>query len=239
MCGRNQNRAAVSKSEYARRYAVFILGLYILGLGIAMIIHTGIGTSPTSSWAYVMSLNTPWSVGTYSFIINLVFIALQCLVLYNHGLRKEAVNILLQLPFSWLFGMFIDINLVWVSRIPLTNYAEQFLFMLLGIVVQAVGVLLEVRPGVSMLSMEALLNYVSIRWNLNFGKLKIWCDCSIVALGLIFAIGFALWKDGDVLEAIFTAAREGTVITAVLCGWLVARWSHLTDRLERWMKEGK
>ena len=57
--------------------------------------------------------------------------------------------------------------------------------------------------------------------------------------GIDICIGFALWKDGDVLDAIFTAAREGTVITALLCGWLVARWSHLTDRLERWMKEGR
>lgn len=229
----------VKRSEYTRRYAVYLSGLFILGLGIAMIIHAGLGTSPTSSWPYVMSVYTPWSVGTYTFINNLVFITLQCLVLRHHGLRSQAVNILLQLPFSYVFGLFIDINILWVNEIPLPNYAARFALLLLGIAVQAVGVILEVKPAVTMMSMEALLHYTCIRWQKNFGQMKIWLDSSMVVLALISAVGFVLWKGGDILDAILMTAREGTILAALLCGWLVARWSPLTTRLERWMKEGK
>ncbi len=40
------------------RYFVFILGLYLITLGVVMIVRSSLGTSPISSLAYVMSLNS-------------------------------------------------------------------------------------------------------------------------------------------------------------------------------------
>ena len=100
-----------------RRYIIYILGLYVVGLGVAMILASGMGSSPISSWAYVMSLNTPWTVGTFTFLMNVMLIAGQYVILRHHGLKKELLNIGLQIPFSFLFGAFIDANMYLLGRV--------------------------------------------------------------------------------------------------------------------------
>ena len=57
-----------------RKDIIYIIGLYFVALGVAMILLSGLGSSPISSWAYVMSLNTPLSVGFYSFLMNAMLI---------------------------------------------------------------------------------------------------------------------------------------------------------------------
>ena len=173
-----------------RKYIIYILGLYFVALGVAMILLSGLGSSPISSWAYVMSLNTPLSVGFYSFLMNAMLIIGQYLVLRHHGLRKELLNIGLQIPFSFLFGAFIDANMYLLGRVctpeiitgftgvPSALYLVLLIYLLAGIFVLSVGVLLEVRPQVTMMSGEAYVFYVSRRWKKEFGKVKIWFDCS-------------------------------------------------------------
>ena len=39
---------------------------------------------------------------------------------------------------------------------------------------------MEVRPQVTMMSAEAFVYYVSRRWQQEFGKVKVWFDCSLV-----------------------------------------------------------
>lgn len=47
-----------------KRYLVFVIGLYFLAAGIVLIIRSALGTTPISSINYVLSLNSPLSLGT-------------------------------------------------------------------------------------------------------------------------------------------------------------------------------
>ena len=58
--------------EIFKRYLVFVIGLYFLAAGIVLIIRSALGTTPISSINYVLSLNSPLSLGTCTFIINMV-----------------------------------------------------------------------------------------------------------------------------------------------------------------------
>lgn len=60
--------------EIFKRYLVFVIGLYFLAAGIVLIIRSALGTTPISSINYVLSLNSPLSLGTCTFIINMVLI---------------------------------------------------------------------------------------------------------------------------------------------------------------------
>ena len=230
-----------------RRYLIYILGLYVVGLGVAMIIVSGLGTSPISSWAYVMSLNTPWTVGTFTFLLNVGLIAGQYLILRHHGLRKEWLNIVLQIPFSFLFGAFIDVNLYLLrqgftpesisSVMGLTSpaYTVQMACLLLGIAIQSVGLVLEVRPQVTMMSAEAFVFYVSRRWKQEFGKVKVWFDCSLVLLAVVCSVGFALMSGQSVIDAVLIAVREGTLLAAILTGQFVRLLSRHAAPLDRFL----
>ena len=234
-----------------RRYLIYIFGLYVVGLGVAMIIISGLGTSPISSWAYVMSLNTPWSVGTFTFLLNVGLILGQYLILRHHGLRKEWLNILLQIPFSFLFGAFIDMNLCLLRLgftpeslssamgITCSAYAVRMVCLLLGIAIQSVGLVLEVRPQVTMMSAEAFVFYVSRRWQQDFGKVKVWFDCSLVVLALVCSVAFALAGGQPVMDAILVAVREGTLLAAILTGQFVRLLSRHAAPLDRFLFSDK
>ena len=96
------------QKEFLKRYVCYLVGIYILSFGISMILLSETGTSPISNWAFVMNKNTPFSAGTYTFIINMAMVAGLVLILRKHGLKREKWNILLQIPSSAVFGIFID-----------------------------------------------------------------------------------------------------------------------------------
>lgn len=215
----------MTKSEYKRRFVVYLIGLYIMALGMSMLIASGLGTSPVSTWTYVMSLNTSLSVGTWTFILSIILIIGQCFLLRKDGLLREWYNIALQLPFALLFGAFIDFNLAIVSYIPLPYYWTKLILLILGVVVQSYGIMLEVKSNVTMTSAEAFVNYASYRFNCQFGKLKVWFDISLVMLAIMFSIFFSIIYDSPVISQLLEVVREGTLIAALSTGLCVAYYS--------------
>ena len=237
----------MSQQETLKRYVCYLVGLYILSFGISMIFLSGTGTSPISSWAFVMDKNTPLSAGTYTFIINMAMIAGQVAILRKHGLRREKWNILLQIPFSAVFGIFIDsarstihwmMDAVGITTMP---YWGSLLMLALGIIIQSYGVFLEVRPHVTMMSAEAFVNYFCSRAHKEFGAIKVWFDVSLVLLAVVCSIAFACWHAEAVtvrtlIDGAFDAVREGTLLAALLVGRLVTfiKLRH-GEQLDRWL----
>ena len=85
----------MEKDSLFKRYLVFIAGLYFLAMGITLIVHSSLGTTPISSMNYVLSLNTSLSLGTWTFIVNLLMIIIQLwLARGKYGTRKDTIEIL-------------------------------------------------------------------------------------------------------------------------------------------------
>ena len=99
----------MNKKELIKRYILFILCLFFIGLGIALAKHSDLGISPISSVANVLSLKWNFfTLGNWMTAMNCAFILLQILVL-----RKKFKPIqLLQLPLSFVFGWFTDLGLL-------------------------------------------------------------------------------------------------------------------------------
>ena len=104
------------------KYLLFIIGLYFLATGIVLILRSTLGTTPISSINYVLSLNTSFSLGTWTFLINLLLIAGQFWFVRDCLNRRDTIEILLQIPFSFLFGLFIDLNMNLTAAIQPTHY---------------------------------------------------------------------------------------------------------------------
>lgn len=97
------------------RYGLFVLGLYFLSAGIVLIVSSALGTTPISSINYVVSLNTPLTLGTCTFLINMILILGQFWLVRDCLTRRDLVEILLQIPFSFIFSAFIDFNM-WLAE---------------------------------------------------------------------------------------------------------------------------
>ena len=177
------------------KYLLFIIGLYFLATGIVLILRSTLGTTPISSINYVLSLNT-----SFSFVRD-------CLN------RRDTIEILLQIPFSFLFGLFIDLNMNLTAAIQPTHYITAIILLLAGCLVQAIGVVLEIKPRVAMMSAEGFVSYAARRYNKDFGKLKVRFDISLVTLAFLLSLLLAHKVEG---------IREGTVIAACITGYIVS-----------------
>lgn len=99
-----------------KRYLVFVIGLYFLAAGIVLIVRSALGTTPISSVNYVLSLNSPLSLGTCTFLINMLLILGQFWVIRKNKTRQDTIEIHLQLPvLFYLFGH--SLILIWHSPV--------------------------------------------------------------------------------------------------------------------------
>lgn len=194
------------------RYLIFSIGLYCLSLGMVLIVASSLGTTPISSLNYVLSLNTPLTLGGATFIFNMALIVAQLFMAGRHASRKDRVEILLQIPFSVPFSLFIDFNMWILSGLHVSGYAMAVAVLMLGCVMQGVGVALEIKPDVAMMSAEGFVKYTSRRFSKPFGTTKVMFDISLVAGAVLLS-----W----VLAGRIDGVREGTVIAALITGYIV------------------
>lgn len=209
--------------RWVLRYSVFIVGLYIMTLGIVMIVRSSLGTSPISSLAYVVSMNSMITLGTALFLLNVILILGQLwMVRGEGGTRRDRIEILMQLPFSVLFGAFVDLNM-WLTRgFEPAGYMMALLFAVAGCVIQSIGIVLEVKPNVIAMSGEGFVKYTARRYNKNFGRIKVIFDVTLVLLAVAVSL---IWTHTVV------GIREGTVLAALTVGALVSVNMWLLGRL--------
>lgn len=198
--------------KIAVNYLIFILGLYFLAAGIVLILRSSLGTTPISSVNYVLSLHTPLTLGIWTFLINLLLIAGQFWFVRDRMTRRRTVEILLQLPFSFLFGSFIDLNMALTGGLHPHSYLMAIGLLLCGCLVQSLGITLEIKPRVAMMSAEGFVSFGSQRYGKDFGRFKVAFDVSLVTIAAVLSLVLARQVEG---------VREGTVVAALLTGYLV------------------
>ena len=199
--------------DLLKKYSVFILGLYFLAVGIVLIVRSALGTTPISSVNYVLSLNTPFSLGTWTFIVNLLLIMGQFWLIRKDRSRQDTIEILLQIPFSFIFSAFIDFNMALTSNLQPSGYGMSMALLLTGCLIQSVGVVLEIKPKVAMMSDEAFVKYASRCYNKEFGKFKVYFDVTLVTLAILISLIFTQGIEG---------IREGSLIAACITGYIVS-----------------
>lgn len=192
------------------RILVYILGLFVLAMGITTAINSNLGVSPVSSLPYVFSVITGMSMGMWTILVYLVFVLVQMLLL-----KKEfKIRDLSQLLFSFVFGYFINFTSVLLERFVPTTYPGQLGMALIAVFLIALGVELYVSPNIVNMPMEAMCAAVNkkVLKKLAFGDVKVIMDSLIVVISIIVSLVFL----GKVI-----GVREGTILNALLVGQLM------------------
>lgn len=188
-----------------KRYFLFICGIFFMSLGISCVIKSTLGTSPISSVPYIFSVRYPLSVGETTFIINMGFLLGQIVIL-----RRQFQYIqLLQIPMTVIFGVFIDLTMSLLSIVAPEMYIGQFVTMLVGAGLVALGVALQIIGNVVTLAGEGLVNAIAMHWHVDFGNVKTGFDICLV----LIAIASSWFFFGGV-----QGIREGTLISALITG---------------------
>ena len=209
----------MSKKETIKRYILFILCLFFMGIGVALTKHGELGVSPISSVANVVSIKfTFLSFGTWLTISNCVLLLGQVLLL-----RKNFQPIqLLQIPLSFLFGYFTDFGLYLASFIPNDIYIVKLLLVVSGIIILGFGITLGVIANVILNSGEAFVKALSDVIHKEFSNVKIAFDVSWVAFSIVLSL---IFFGGELV-----GTREGTILSAVFTGVAVKLWLKLIKK---------
>lgn len=219
----------MKKAELFRRYVVFLAALFVSALGVSVITRSALGTSPISSVPYVLSLNTVLSMGSYIFILNMFLIAGQMLMMGKDGIKRNKVDLLMQIPISVLFGLFIDLTMAMLEGLIPDVYVVRVFSLVIGCAILAVGICLEVVADVTMVSGEYFVHIASRRFKKEFGLVKVMFDVSLALIALVLSLLLAGRVDG---------LREGTVIAALLTGPFVRLFSPLFAFIKAWETGG-
>lgn len=208
----------------AKRYLLLLAGLSIMAFGVAFSIKASLGTSPISSVPYVVSLFAPLTVGTATIVMHCVFILLQILILRRNYHPIQ----LMQLPVAVFFGYLTDFGVWAVQGIHCSTYWQQWIVCLIGILLVAAGVSLEVKAGVVVLAGEGVvLAICKVLPKIKFGYMKVGFDVTLVVIACILSFTFTGHLQG---------VREGTVAAALLVGLIAKQIGKL---LMRWKMEGE
>lgn len=206
--------------EKAKRYLVFLVGLFINSLGVSLITKADLGTSPISSIPYVLSLNFPLTLGGFTIVFSLLLIFLQLLILG----RNFKLEHLLQVPVSIAFGYFIDLCMMLLSFVRPQAYPVKVVDLLIGCVILGFGVFLEVIADVVMLPGESFVRSIVFRWKTEFGVTKVCFDVSMTVIAAVLSVAF---------QGRLNGVREGTVVAAILVGFIARLFGRKLEILPR------
>jgi uncharacterized membrane protein YczE len=106
-----------------------LLGLYLVGLGLAMMIHTGLGIPPWDVLSQGLQVQTGWSFGTCAVVISGVV-----LLIWIPIRQQPGVGTLIN---AVLIGPFADLNRPLMPE--LDGWFWNLLWMLLGLISVALG----------------------------------------------------------------------------------------------------
>jgi len=211
----------MSKVELVKRYIIFILGLFVSAVGVAMTTKAGLGTSPVASLSYVMSLALPQlSLGTWTAVQNILLVLAQAVIARRAFPKIQYLQILV----AFGFGVFVDLGTLICTPINPTTYVGSIIWLLVACVILGFGLALEFMGDVLILPGEGLVRVIHQHFHKNLGNTKMAMDCSMVAGAVLLSF---------LLMGGLYGVREGTIIAAFLVGNIVRFFNPCLKKIEQ------
>lgn len=196
--------------DLTKRYLLFLLGLFIASMGVAFSTKAGLGTSPVASVPYSVSLvNGTFTFGGWLNLLSVVQIIVQILVMKgkcNYG------EIAVQTVLAFVYGYLTNLSCYLIRNLSAGTYLLQFIYMLIGCFVLALGIWIQVKGNVAMLPGEAMNRAISQVTGRRYENIKIFFDVFYIVVSAIICLVFLGKLQG---------VREGSIIAALAVGNII------------------
>ncbi|MDE6706749.1 MAG: hypothetical protein K2K06_01755 [Oscillospiraceae bacterium] len=206
-----------NQRSFTNRLVCYFVGLFIMTIGIAISVKSNLGVSPVSSIPYTMTVCWGIEMGKATILFHAVLILIQVLILR----KKFKLKLLLQLPVGIIFGYFTTFCNSLAENIPTTdNFLIRIGMILISVVLVAIGIFLYLPADIMPLAGEGVMQAVSDTLHIEFSKVKIAFDVTMVIISLVTCL-LLLHNLGSV--------GLGTVIAAIMVGivlgWIKKFWA--------------
>lgn len=219
----------VKKQEiisFVWQHVLLLVSLYIMTLGVAVCVKSQLGSSVISTIPYVMASAgitldyiPEWTIGTYTIVMNVVFVAGQIVIL-----RKDFELVqLFQLVIGFFFGLLIDLNMLLTAWLVTDNLLLNVLAQIIGCTILGFGIALEVKCGSVTMPGEGLPIAIHKVTGREFPKCKIMVDTTLVLLALLLCfllLGSWQWQIVGI-GTLFAMVYVGVIVKSVRkhLGW--------------------
>jgi uncharacterized protein len=203
--------------SFVWQHLLLLVSLFIMTLGVAVCVRSMLGSSVISTIPYVFEMagkDGPCiprlTIGQYTYIMNAVLVLGQIAVLRR---KFEPVQ-LFQLLVGFVFGSLIDVNMAVTSWLAPQNLLAKSAAQIAGCTILGAGIALEVRCGSVTMPGEGFPVAISNVTGVEFPKVKIAVDISLVVIAVAFCyIFFGAWQWQVVgIGTLFAMVYVGTVV---------------------------
>ncbi|MBR5763739.1 MAG: hypothetical protein IKX93_03865 [Bacteroidaceae bacterium] len=219
----------MKKKEYAERYFVFTVGLFLMALGIALTIRSGLGVLPVICPPYIASLVcSSVTVGQATIVLYALFLLVQMAIQRARYSKRQYLQVFLS---SIIFGILIDATNVFTQHLVPTYYWHSIVLILAGTFFIGLGVVFEVSSSLMLLPAEGMALAISGASKISFGKVKRFSDIAMIvaAVALAYFFGWKLITEDGVL-------REGSLLSILLVGLVAGKiQSMVGPRITSWL----
>lgn len=202
-----------------KRSVVYLLGLNVLALGTVLFTCGKLGVSALVSVPQVMSSFLPLTLGTATTLVFLILVITEGIIL-----GKLQWQIPAQFILAFVFGWIVDFYglTLGLERLSLHTLWGKVFMTLLAIVCTSLGIFLMVKADFVLIPPDGVVDVVSKKMGLQFGKIKFCFDFSMIVITTILSLIFIKH---------ITAIGVGTVLAVIFVGQLINVWERLFTKL--------
>ena len=208
--------------QVIKNYALFLIGLFIASMGVALSAKAGLGTSPVASVPYSVSLvNHTLTFGWWLNMWSVLQIAVQIALLRK---KCKPVESIIQTVLAFVYGYLTDFSCKLISGLQANTYIMQFALMILSCFVLGFGIWIQFKGSVAMLPGESMNRAISEVTGKKYENIKIFFDVLYIIVAAAICFIFIGKLEG---------VREGSIIAAVLIGNIIKLYNSLYNKLKR------
>ena len=231
------------------RLIVYLVGLFIIALGINVSKLATLGISPVSSIPGVLnkifedihftigSLEIHVTLGVMVVVVYCLLVLAQLIVLGKNFKLSNALGV----PVGFVFGYMVDLvgldpkafgHLLYTLNVPgpqsfgadeIGTFIISIVYLLLSIVIIGIGVYIYLKPSLVPMPAEGLALAISAKRGKAFGNCKTIVDTSLIFIALVLQIiflgGFATLNPFAHMST--AVVGIGTIVSALLVGQVV------------------
>lgn len=208
----------------------YIVGIVVLALGTAFMEKADFGMSMIVAPAYIIYLKVSQSLGFFTFGMSEYIFQLFVLFVLAIVMRKFKKVYILSFATTLIYGVILDNFMKITGMFPYEGIGWQIVFYVAGLVICATGIALLFRAHYPPEAYELFVKEIAEKYKLSISKVKTIYDCYSCVLAIVLSLAFF---------GTFVGVKWGTIICALVNGWLIGRIGVKLDKRFEFVKRIK
>ena len=189
-----------------KRIMNYLIGLNVLVLGITLNTRSLLGVSAFTTLPYALKEMTPISFGVANIMLYMVLVVVQLFIE-----RKMKLDILLEVPFSFIMGYILDLYQIIIPASP-ESLGLRIVILFAGNLCTAFGIYTMVQSHLVLAPVDGVILSISNHYNKVYSLCKNCFDITMIACTIILCLVTRSPLYGIGVGTIFSALCVGRII---------------------------